>query len=122
MTDISGGGRGAHSVGGGRSAPSLPPVQPPPRPVQTPAQAKAAQARAFLAAREAEAPELRYMRETRNAVVFIAWVVGIVCVISLILGIVAGVQLAKVNSQLSNLGGGTSSSNCMSHGGTDPSC
>ncbi len=92
MTDIAGGGRGAHSAGGGRPAPSLPPVQPPPppRPAQTPAQAKAAQARALLAAREAEAPELRYMRETRNAVVFIAWVVGIVCVISLILGIVAG--------------------------------
>lgn len=97
MTDMAGSGRGAHSADGGRSAPSLPPVQPP-RPAQTPAQAKAEQARAFLAAREAEAPELKYMRETRNAVVFIAWVVSIVCVISLILGIVAGVQLAKVNS------------------------
>ena len=63
------------------------------------------------------------MRQTRTAVVFIAVVVGVVCVLSLIGAIVMGVQLAKVNTQLSNLSGNTTpSSNCMSQGGTDPSC
>ncbi len=73
-------------------------------------------------------PEIRdYTRETRDAskqtgsaVTFIAWVVAIVCVISLILGIVAAVQLSKLNSQVN--GGGSTSSNCLSQGGTDPSC
>lgn len=70
-----------------------------------------------------ETPELRYMRQTRTAVVFIAVVVGIVCVLSLVGAIVMGVQLAKVNTQLSNLSGNnTSSSNCLSQGGTNPSC
>ena len=59
-------------------------------------------------------------KQTRNAVRFIAWVVAIVCVISLILGIIAAVQLSKLNSQLN--GGGSVSSNCVSQGGTDPSC
>jgi hypothetical protein len=40
-------------------------------------------------------------------------------VLALIGVIVAGVQIAKVNT-LNN--GGTSTSNCMSQGGTDPSC
>jgi hypothetical protein len=68
-----------------------------------------------------------YMRETRDAsrqtraaVTFIAWVVAIVCAISLILGIVAAAQLSKLNSQLN--GSGSTSSNCMSQGGTNPSC
>ena len=78
--------------------------------------------RDYRAARAAEPPELKFMRETRNAVVFIAWVVGLAAVISLIVGIVVAVQISKVNSQLSNLGGGTTSSNCMSQGGSDPSC
>jgi hypothetical protein len=65
--------------------------------------------------------ELRYMRETRNAVVFIAVIVGVICALSLIIGIVAAVQLSKVSSELGG-SGGTSSSNCLSQGGSDPSC
>ena len=62
------------------------------------------------------------MRQTRNAAVFIAVVAGVVCALSLIGAIIMGVQLGKVNAQLSNLSGNTASSNCMSQGGTDPSC
>ncbi len=118
----SGGGRGAHAapldaVGGQAGGPPAgPPV--------------AATAVAEQPAELMYLQEIRdYMRETRDAsrqtksaVVFIAWVVGVVCAVSLILGIIAGVQLAKVNRQLSNLGGASTDSNCMSQGGTDPSC
>jgi hypothetical protein len=69
----------------------------------------------------AETPELKYLRETRNATVFIAVVVGIVCVMALIGSIVVGVQLSHLNANLTSGTGGVSSS-CMSAGGTDPSC
>ena len=36
------------------------------------------------------------------------------------LGIIVGVQTAKVANELSN--GGTTSSNCVSQGGTNPNC
>jgi hypothetical protein len=62
------------------------------------------------------------MRQTRNACVLLAAVAGIVCAPSLIVGIIMGVQLAKVDSQLSNLNGSSTSSNCMSQGGTNPDC
>ena len=45
---------------------------------------------------------------------FIAWVVAIVCAISLIVGMVAAVQLSKLNSQLH--GGGSARSDCLSQG------
>jgi hypothetical protein len=61
---------------------------------------------------------LNYARQTRSATVFIAWIIGIGVVISLILGIIVGVQTAKVANELSN--GGTS--NCQSQGGTNPNC
>lgn len=77
---------------------------------------------AAMAAKASEPPELTYMRQTRNAVVFIAVIVGIVCALSLIGAIVVGSQLSKMNSQLSQLGGGSTSSNCYSQGGTDLSC
>lgn len=78
---------------------------------------------AGAAARQPETPELRYMRQTRNATVFIAVVVGVVCVLSLAGLIIAGVQLSSVRSQLNNLNGTTTnSSSCASQGGTDPSC
>ena len=67
--------------------------------------------------------ELTYMRQTRNATVFIAVVVGVVCVLSLAGLIIAAVQLNSVRSQLNNLNGTTTnSSSCASQGGTDPSC
>jgi hypothetical protein len=52
--------------------------------------------------------------------VFIAWIIGIGVAASLILGIIVGVQTAKVANELSN--GGTTSSNCASQGGTNPNC
>ncbi len=70
----------------------------------------------------AETPEQKYMRETRNAVTFIAVVVGVLVVLGLIGTIIMGVQLAKLNQSLNNGGGGGGVSNCMSLGGTDPSC
>lgn len=88
---------------------------PPPR-LPTPPQRPGSIARA----RPGETPELTYARQTRNAVTFIAWVVAIVCATSLILGLVAAVQLSKLSSALN--GSGSTSSNCMSQGGTDPSC
>lgn len=62
------------------------------------------------------------LRQTRIATVFIAWVIGIFAVASLIIGIVVGVSVAHLNSQLSQLNGGVTSGNCLSQGGTDPSC
>lgn len=73
------------------------------------------------AARAAETPELKYMRETRNAAVFIAVIVGIVATLSLIATIIVGVQLSNLDHDLNSIGGG-STSNCLSQGGTDPSC
>jgi hypothetical protein len=64
---------------------------------------------------------VRYLRETRNAVTFIAVIVGIVATLALIGTIIVGVQLSKLNSDLNGISGGASS-NCMSQGGTDPSC
>ncbi len=63
---------------------------------------------------------MRYLRETRNAVTFIAVIVGIVATLALIGTIIVGVQLSKLNSDLNGISGG--SSNCLSQGGTDPSC
>lgn len=68
-----------------------------------------------------ETPEQRYARQTRTAVVFIAWVVGVVVVLTLIFGIIAGVQLGKIQNELNNSGSATNS-NCLSQGGTNPNC
>jgi hypothetical protein len=66
---------------------------------------------------------LRYARETRNAVTFIAVVVGIVAALSLIGVIIVGVQLAHLNSELNNAINGTSvNTDCASLGGNDPTC
>jgi hypothetical protein len=63
---------------------------------------------------------LEYARQTRNATVFIAWIVGIGVVATLIMGIIVGVQTAKVANELNSSNG--TSSDCLSQGGTDPSC
>ena len=65
--------------------------------------------------------ELRYLRETRNAVVFIAVLAGVICLVGLIIGIVVAVQLSKISLELGG-SGSSSSSNCLSQGGSDPSC
>jgi hypothetical protein len=64
---------------------------------------------------------LEYARQTRSATMFIAWIIGIGVAVALVLGIIVGVQTAKVASELNNSGSGTSS-NCLSQGGTNPSC
>jgi hypothetical protein len=86
-----------------------------------PARAPGALPPVAVPARPPEPVELRYLRETRNAVVFIAVLAGVICLASLIIGIVAAVQLSKVSSELGG-SGGSSSSNCLSQGGSDPSC
>jgi hypothetical protein len=65
--------------------------------------------------------ELSLARQTRNATVFIAWVVGIFAVMAIIGGIIYGVQLAKLNSNLTG-SSGTTSSDCQSQGGTIAGC
>ena len=58
--------------------------------------------------RPGEPLELKYARQTRNATVFIA--------------ILAGVELHALSNAVSGTGSSSSSSNCLSQGGTDPSC
>jgi hypothetical protein len=71
--------------------------------------------------RAGEPIELRYARQTRNAVVTLAVIAVLGIVGSLIAGIVVAVSVVHLNNAVNN-GGGSSSSNCMSQGGTDPSC
>jgi len=58
-----------------------------------------------------------YAISTRNAARFIAWLMGIGVAISIVIGIVIAVQISHANT---NLNGDIS--NCLSVGGTDPSC
>ena len=76
-------------------------------------------AAAAAGARPGETIELAYLRQIRNAVTVIAWIAGLFAVAGLIIGIAAAVQVSHLNSELT---GGGGSSNCLSQGGTDPSC
>ena len=58
---------------------------------------------------------VEYARQTRSATMFMAWIIGIGVAAALVLGIIVGVQTAKVASELNNSGSGTSS-NCLSQG------
>lgn len=64
-----------------------------------------------------EPVELKYLRHTRNATVFLAALAGVLAALSLVGAIVVGVQLSKISNQL-----GGSSGYCASLGGTDTSC
>lgn len=66
-----------------------------------------------------ETVEQKYLRQTRNATVFIAVIVGIATVITVIGVIWSVVNISKLNSQLN---GGNLYSTCQSQGGTNPSC
>lgn len=66
-----------------------------------------------------ETVEQRYLRQTRNATVFIAVIVGIVTVIALVGVIWTATNIARLNSQLNGVNG---LSNCQSQGGTNPDC
>ena len=60
-------------------------------------------------------------RQTRNAVRFIAWAIGIFLGLSLIGGIYGLVQLGSAANTYNSPAGGDIT-NCMSLGGNDPSC
>jgi hypothetical protein len=64
-----------------------------------------------------ETIEQRYMRQTRNATVFIAWIVGIIFAANLIIGIIVARAVMHANTTAPS-----PSSTCMSQGGFDPSC
>lgn len=63
---------------------------------------------------------LNTARSTRSGVQFLAWLAGFLVVLSLILGIIVGVQLAKIATN--GTGVGSTSSVCQSQGGTLPGC
>ena len=67
-----------------------------------------------------ETVEQKYMRQTRNATVFIAVIVGIVTIIALVGIIWTATSISRLNSQLN--GGNVSNSTCESQGGTNPNC
>ena len=88
----------------------------------TPAQFISSRDKAILADPAALAAEhLRLARETRGAVVFVAWAIGLFAAISIAVGIITAVQIVHLNNAINNSGNGNTS-NCMSQGGTDPSC
>jgi hypothetical protein len=70
---------------------------------------------------EADWQKLMYhhARRTSAAVTFIAWIIGIGVLFSIIIGIVIGVQVAKVDNNLTHSSVSTS---CQSQGGTIPGC
>jgi len=68
-----------------------------------------------------ETDEHKYARQSRNANVFVAWVVGVFVLLSLIGSIYVGVMIGNAVNSFNNLGG-TTSSNCYSQGGTDVTC
>lgn len=72
--------------------------------------------------RAGETLDQRYLRQTRNATVFIAVIVGIVTAIALIGVIWAATTISKLDSQLSGVNNVFNNSNCQSQGGTNPSC
>jgi len=66
-----------------------------------------------------------YARQTRNATVTIAVCTVFFTAISIIAGILVAIAAAHINSAYNQgyfTGGTSSTSNCMSQGGTDPSC
>ena len=61
----------------------------------------------------------KLQQQTRNAVRFIAWVTGVFVALSLIGGIWG---LAQLSSAVNTYNQPADISNCLSVGGTDPSC
>lgn len=72
--------------------------------------------------RAGETLDQRYLRQTRNATVFIAVIVGIVTAIALIGVIWTAATISKLDSQLNGVNNVFSNSNCQSQGGTNPNC
>jgi hypothetical protein len=61
---------------------------------------------------------LRYSRQTKNATVLIAWVMSLAVAFSLVIGLIAAVQLAKIGNVVSP----SDITTCQSLGGSDPTC
>ena len=66
-------------------------------------------------------PVARYLHEIRNWMRFIGIIVIINVFAAIVIGIVVGVEVSHAVNN-SNPGGTTPNSNCLSQGGTDPSC
>ena len=97
---------GYQSVGGA-AAPSASYIASAPAP---------APARSTALPRTREDLELRYMRQTRTACVFIAIIVGFFTTLIVIGTIYGVVRINDINNDINNLG------NCSSQGGTNQSC
>jgi hypothetical protein len=74
------------------------------------------------AAQAAETVEQKYLRQNRNATVFIAIIVGIFTAISLIGVIWTATTIAHLDSELNGTFSGVTNSNCLSQGGSNPNC
>lgn len=72
--------------------------------------------------RVGETLDQRYLRQTRNASVFIAVIVGIFTAITLIGVIWTAATISKLDSQLNGVSNVFGNTNCQSQGGTNPSC
>jgi hypothetical protein len=84
--------------------PSLPPYQPPPP-----------------TGRQLEPLELKYARQTRTAVAFLAILAGVVFLLSAVGWVIVGIQVGKVSSELNNGSSVSTSSNCQP-GSVIPGC
>jgi hypothetical protein len=82
----------------------------PPRP--------AAAATAHARVRVKETDEHLYARQTRNATVFMAWIVGIFTVFSVVVGIVAAIALTHLAASVSSTSGGNGSNFACIYNGT----
>jgi hypothetical protein len=72
--------------------------------------------------RSGETVEQRYARQTRNATVFIAVIVGIFTVLTVAGVIWTATNISRVDSQLNGDNNLFSNSNCESQGGSNPNC
>jgi hypothetical protein len=61
-----------------------------------------------------ETPTVKYLRETRNAVVFIAWLLSVVTILGIAGAVVVAVHVHNENSP--------PSASCASQGGTEAGC
>jgi hypothetical protein len=71
-----------------------------------------------------ETDEHKYARQTRTATCFIAWVVAVLTLFSVIAGIYVAVTIGSLVASTTGGGGGSGFDiyNCQSLGGTDSSC
>jgi hypothetical protein len=69
-----------------------------------------------------EVQSLAVQKRRTNAVVFIAWVVGIFSALSLIGLVVVAIMVGHTSSVLDSPAGTGGILNCQSVGGSDPSC